>query len=106
MSFAKAECPEIVVEFFGEPPDSLYELGTDHPDEVTLIEAKGFGATAYTLQALVILTPIVGKQIATIIRAHIEARKHVRIRADGIEIAGLDAEDAIKVLRELQPGID
>jgi hypothetical protein len=92
---------EVVIEFFGESPQELRELAATNPDEVSLLEVKGFGAAEYTLQALVILTPVITGQIASVVRAHIEARNSVRIKVDGVELEGLSADEAVKMLDRL-----
>jgi hypothetical protein len=102
MSLAPEGYPEVVLEFFDGQPEGLTRLAGEFPNEISLIEAKGFSALEYTLQALVVLTPVVGTQIASIVRAHIEAKKSVRIKADGVEVAGLSADESLRVLRELQ----
>lgn len=97
---------EVLIEFFAEEPPGLRQLAEAHPSSITLFEAKGFNASEFGLEALVLLAPVISDQIVTIVRAHIEAKKDVRIKADGIELAGLSADDAVKVLRELQAGDD
>lgn len=92
---------EVVIEFFGESPLELRELAAAYPDEISLLEAKGFGAAEYTLQALVILTPVITGQIASVVRAHIEAKNSVRIKVDGVELEGLSPDEAVKMLGRL-----
>jgi hypothetical protein len=80
---------EAVIEFYGEPPSGLATLAEDHPDAVTLIRAKGLGAAEFTVQALVVALPIVTRQIVTIVRAHLDARRSIVIKMDGKEFHGL-----------------
>jgi hypothetical protein len=97
---------EIVIEFFGDEPDGITELAERYPDEVTVVRSKGFHATEFSLHAVVLLAPLIATQITVIVKAHLDARREVRIKADGIELTGLNAKDALMVLRELRPPED
>ncbi len=103
MSTGDSAPVQVVVEFHGPPPDALGDLAAAYPDELTLIESKGFGATAYTLQALFVASAGgLVRALIPIIRAHIASKQHISIKADGVEIQGLSANDAIRVLEELR----
>jgi hypothetical protein len=93
---------DVVVEFHGEEPPELRELAAAHPDELTLIESKGFGATEYTVQVLAVAGSTgVLRSLITVARAHIESKRHISIKAEGVELQGLSARDAGRVLEHL-----
>lgn len=96
-----SEHAEVVIDFYGTTPTDLLQLAELHSEHISLIHAKGFGAVEFTVQALVVLAPVIAAQISGIVKAHLQARQAVIIKADGVEISGLDAEDAIAVLRQL-----
>lgn len=93
--------PEAIIEFSGPEPQALTHLAADYPEEIVLIRAKSLSAFEYTLQALVVVVPLTVRLLSPIIRAHIEAKRHIRLKIDGTEIDGLDADGIIRVLREL-----
>jgi hypothetical protein len=97
----KTKAPEAVIEFSGAEPPSLEQIALEHPQEVVLVRAKGLGADDYTLQALVAVVPLTIRLLTPIIRAHIEAKQHVRLKVDGIEVQGVDPDEIIRVLSEM-----
>jgi hypothetical protein len=95
--------PEVVIEFRDDPPQALYELADRRPDDIVLVAAKGFGATEFTVQAIVTLSLGTTAQIASVVREHIKAKKAVTIRRNGrdIEIEAPNVDDAIRLLHEI-----
>lgn len=90
-----------VVEFIGDQPPELAGLAQQFPTEVQLVESKGFGAIDPSLQALLVLTPAVTMAITKIVVAHIQAKQPVKIKANGVEIEGVDADEAVRLLKSL-----
>ncbi len=101
----EAQATEAVIEFSGEMPSALEEVAAKHPREITLMRAKGLGASDYTIQALIAVVPVTVRLLAPIIRAHIEAKQHVRLKIKGRELdgelQGLSADEIIRVLDEI-----
>ena len=93
---------DALIEFSDGPPDGLADLAAANPECITLIQAKGFGAFDYTTQALVVLAPTIIVQVAGLVKAHIEADRHVRIKVDGTEIEAPDADSALELLQQLR----
>ncbi|MEX0972028.1 MAG: hypothetical protein WDZ46_02065 [Solirubrobacterales bacterium] len=93
--------PDVVVEFEGQPA-GLVELAAARPGDVTVLTTKGFAAFEYTTQALVILAPAVVIQLGAIIRTHMETSRSVRIKVDGVEIEGMEADNAVETLEQLR----
>jgi hypothetical protein len=95
---------EIVIGFEGEEPEDLPELVADHPDEITVVRAKGFEAFQFATELLVILGPTVVIQLGSIIKTHLKTNRQVRIKVDGLEIEGVTADKALEMLKEIQAG--
>lgn len=94
----------LVVEFHGTEPSELDSIIRQHGSELVAIRAKNFDAAAYTVQ--VVCTIVSGgalTALVAVVRAHIESRQHITIKADGIELQGLGARDAVEVLERLRP---
>lgn len=92
----------LVVEFFDGEPAEFEGFAGEFPDEVTVLRRAGFNAAdPTTTELLVAISPLVIKQLGAIVRTHIEARKHVSIKVDGIEMTGLGKKDALEVLDRL-----
>lgn len=104
MSAHKPSPPEVVVEFYGPHPVGIEQLAATHLQEITIIESKGFAATDYTLQVLFAASAGGGiiRAVVAIIKAHIESKQHVTIKAGGVELAGLSAKDAERILEHLR----
>lgn len=96
---------DALIEFSGAAPPALEELAANHPHEIVLVRSKGMGASDYTTQALIVLAPITIRLIAPVIRAHIEAKQHVRLKIKGreldVELQGLDAQEIIRILEDI-----
>lgn len=103
---AGAKPREIVIGFEGEEPDGLAELLAEHGDRITVVEAKGFEAFDFTTQLLVVLGPPVVIQLGGLIKTHLESNRHVRIKADGVEITGVSPDKAVEVLEKIRSGTD
>ena len=94
--------PTAVIEFPEGAPEGHQALAAKHPAEITVIRAKGFGAFDFTTQALIVLVPIVAVQIGGIVKTYIESGRHVRIKADGIEVDAPTAGKAVELLQQLR----
>ncbi len=94
--------PTAVVEFPEGDPGGLQQLAAEHPAEITVIKAKGFGAFDFTTQALVVLVPTVVIQIGGIVKAYIESGRQVRIKVDGVEVDAPTADKAIELLQQIR----
>ena len=97
-----AEDRHAVIEFFDQPPKSLDDIAQAHPEEITVLNASAFNASdPGTTVALIVLTSVVVKAVAGVVREHIAAKKHVTVKVDGIEVTGVSGEDAAKIVADL-----
>ena len=99
---ASVDSTPVVVEFQDAAIRDFAQLAAQHPD-IALVESRGFNAAAYTVQAVFVASAGGAiRSITAVIRAHIDAKKHVTIKAEGVEIRGLSADDAVAILDPLR----
>lgn len=96
----------LVIELGGAVPAGLAAVLAEFPDELVSIEAKNFDAAAYTLQLVCLLTSGGAlTALTSLVRAHIESKQHVVIKADGIEVQGVSAKKAVQTLERLRESL-
>lgn len=98
---SKAPSP-IAVVFQDGAPEALEGLAAEYPDEVTVVRAAGFNAAdPGVVEAIIVGTPAVLASTLRVVRAHIESRRHVSVKIDGVEVTGMSGKDAVQVIKEL-----
>jgi hypothetical protein len=89
---------EIAVEVSDREALSHLQLLAEQADGF-VSESKGIdGVTLCTV--IMTLGPLVINGIVKIVQAQIRAKRHVRLKIDGIEITGISDDTLIEVLRE------
>jgi hypothetical protein len=93
---------EIVIGFIGEDPSPLlHESISEFPNNVVLIQSRRFDAAQFAVELLVIVIPTLIPAISKVLRTYLNAKNSVRIRTDKIDMEGVTATDAIRILQEL-----
>lgn len=93
--------PNIVIELDRKDAEFYGPLVDEMGGNVTTIETSRFDGVL-VLQILASITTITLPLVAKLISESIRAHRYVVVKRKGVEIKGLSADDAIKVLRELE----
>jgi hypothetical protein len=97
---SRTERPTIVVKSYEAKLDpELESLAAEYPNDVELVEAKGFGATQFTAQAVIHLAPVL-----PVVITWIRAKRHMSLKLGGIEITGMTPREIERVLRAAADG--
>ena len=90
----------ILVELDRKDSDFYQPLIEELDKKVTVVEASRFDGVL-VLQILASINAVTLPLLAKLISESIRAKRYVVVKKKGVEITGLSANDAIKVLREL-----
>jgi hypothetical protein len=91
---------QIVLEL---PEDSVAvsTLQSKLPGTVELVDVKHFGGEMGFVSAVVTLSAAIIPSVAKIIIEHIRAKQHIRVKVRGIEITGIDEDNAVMILSDI-----
>jgi hypothetical protein len=97
------EHPAVVIESYDPELDAELEaLARELPESVFLVRAKSFGATQFTLQAVVQLVPLATAgltAVVTVVTTWIRSKRHMSVKLGGIELKGMAAGEIERILK-------
>jgi len=93
------EMSRILIEV--KPDDSSVISDLEKHDDFTVITSDRFDGDSI-VQLLVTLSTISIPLAAKMIVENIKSNKHVIVKKDGVIVKGLNADDTIKILKELE----
>lgn len=91
---------DLIIEIPCDDSADLAQLKQEHAEDIAMVEASRFDGVT-VVQLIVQLSGATIPWIAQYLMARLKAQKEVRIKTDGIEVSGMDVNNATKLLEKL-----